>query len=605
MRQNALATTVTKVSQDDNAPSPALVLAELADVERSATFRHSSRHRRLLRHLVERVLAGKADSLKESVLAAEVFGRDPGDFDPCLDTSVRVEIGRLRRKLARYYATEGANASLLLQLEPGRYAPRFELHPEPRGAGLPSLAVLPFVNLTGRSRDEYVCDALTEELIDALVQIPGLKVTARTSVFAFKGRCEDVREIGRALGVRALVEGSLQRSHGRWRVVAQLIDTADGTHGWSHAFDDASGSPSNLVLPLAQAIVAGLRLSRESAAPLARSARRLSADVHACDCWHRGRYLLGRHSADAYRSAIELFRRAVTADPAFALAWMGIALGSLRLAGLSPYPDATLVAAARAAVRRMFELDAQMGVAHAIDAFIAFALDRDFARAERASQTALRYAPADVYVHHNHAWMLTMAGRFREASAAFAIAAELDPLDPNLRVHYGLMWFYRRDFVRADEHFQRVLDMEPGNIVARALHASTLLNAGDHEAARARFAEIARDWPEDSIGPLGIVQAEALAGRRQRAGAAFAAMIARFGAERVGPYRMAIAHARLADSDAAFAALDRAQHLADMNLICLPVDPSFDALRDHPRWQPALERYGLPSIDPRAAQIDG
>lgn len=593
-------------SNRDRALPAALVLAALDTIECSAAFRRSARHRHLLRHLVEGMLAGRASQLKETVLATEIFGRKPGDFDPRHDSTVRVEIGRLRRKLMRYHAAEGRDATVVLHLDAGSYVPRFEFNAQARTMAtppaLPTLAVLPFLNLTGRSEHDFACDVLTEELIDALVQVPGLKVIARTSVFAFKGRNQDVRDIGRTLSVSALVEGSVQWIDGRWRVVAQLIDASDGTHHWSQAFDESSGSLSNLVRPLALSVATGLRVVGESAAPLRRAARRISVNSEARDCWQRGRYLLGRCQADGYRRALQLFGSAVAADPQFALAWLGSAMANIRLAGTSPYPDDALVAAGRDALARVLAIDPQMGAAHALDAFIAYAFDRDFARAESASRLAMRYAPADVYVHHNHAWMLTMAGRFGEAAVAFTHAAELDPLDPNLRVHHGLLWFYRRAFAVAITHFDQVLEMDPANLVARVLRATALLNSGDAPGARAQFAVIAQDTPDDSIGPLGVVQAEAMAGDVAAGRTALRALVERMGEQRVGPYRMAIAHARLGDVDSAFAALDDAHERADMNLVCLTVDPSFDGLRDHPRWLPTLARYRLPQLDPRIAQ---
>ena len=214
---------------------------------------------------------------------------------------------------------------------------------------------------------------------------------------------------------------------------------------------------------------------------------------------------------------------------------------------------------------------------------------------------ALRYAPGDAYVHHMYAWILTLSGRFDDAEAAFAVAREFDPLDPALRTHEGLLRFYRRDFAGAEKHFARVLEIEPASIVARVLRASAALNRGAHAEALAWFEAIARDWPDDSIGSMGVVQALAMAGHEREARANFESMLARFGADRVGPYRLAIAHTRLGDADRAFAALERAGALCDMNLVCLAVDPSFDALRDHPRWKGTLARFNLPDLDTRVA----
>ncbi|HEV8501953.1 MAG TPA: hypothetical protein VGR63_10250 [Casimicrobiaceae bacterium] len=580
----------------DRTLPPGLVLSELARVEHSATFRRSPRHRQLLRHLVQRTLDGATGEIKESVLAAEVFGRDPAAFDPKSDTTVRVEVRRLRQKLFRYYAQEGAGSEVVLRLEAGSYVPRFEFHPHRR---VPTIAVLPFRrDISSRQLDE-AAEGLTDELIDTLVQVPGLRVVAPRSVAAFEATHADTRTMGSALGVGLIVEGSVRETDGRFRIGVQLVDATDGVHRWSRAFDADSLTEPHLVHRIAGGLVAALSLADDAAAPLARAARRVSDNEDARDYWQRGAYLLRRHRADGFRQAMQYFTEATARDTRFALAWAGLGQAAVGLIGLAGFPDASLVTAARAAATRALELDAELASAHGVDAFLAFAIDRDFARADRAVLTALRYAPADAYVHHRYAWQLMFAGRFDEAETAFEAAVMLDPLDPGVRTHQGLLWFYRRQYARACRHFERVLEIEPASIVTRVLRASALLNGGEPAAALDAFSAIADEWPDDSIGSLGVVQSLALLGRRTQSRAAFDAMLARFGDGRIGPYRLAIAHARMGDADAAFAALERAATLADMNLVCLAVDPSFDALRDLPQWRAALVRYRLPVIDPR------
>lgn len=573
-----------------------MVLIELSRIEGSATFRRSPRHRLLLRHLVQRTLDGRSAHIKESVLAAEVFGRDPAAFDPKSDTTVRVEVRRLRQKLHRYYADEGAGSDVVVRLEAGSYVPRFEFHPHRR---VPTLAVLPFRHATGSRQLDDAGDGLTDELVDTLVQVPGLRVVARRSVAAFEALHADARTIGQALGVGLIVEGSVREEDGRFRVGVQLVDATDGMHRWSRTYDAESLTEPHLVHRIAAGLVAALELDDDAAAPLARAARRVTDNEDARDYWQRGAYLLRRHRADGFRRALQYFTEATARDPRFALAWAGLGQAAVGLIGLAAFPDASLVTTARAAATRALGIDAELASAHGVEAFLAFAIDRDFARADRAVLTALRYAPADAYVHHRYAWQLMFAGRFDEAESAFEAAVTLDPLDPGVRTHQGLLWFYRRQYARACRHFERVLEIEPASIVARVLHASALLNGDDPAAALAGFQAIADEWPDDSIGALGVVQALALLGRRPQSRAAFDAMLARFGIDRIGPYRLAIAHARMGDADAAFAALDRAAALSDMNLVCLAVDPSFDSLRDLPQWRAALARYRLPDIDPR------
>lgn len=579
------------------APSPSLVAGELARVEASATFRRSPLHRRLLRYLVTRTLAGDASRLKESVIAVEVFGRDPSRFDPTRDSSVRVEARRLRHKLARFYAADTASPLIVIRLSAGTYIPAFERN-RAAAPAVASLLVLPFLNLSGDPALDAWCDALTEETIDALVQVPSLRVVARTTSFAYRGRAGDVRAIAQAVGVARVVEGSVQVRAGGRRVVAQLVDGTSGLHMWSHAFDSpADGEVAAIVHELARAIARSLANGRT--APLDRLQQRLSGVREAREAYFRAKYRMGRHTLEAYHDAGRLYREAIAADPVFALAWTGRALAAIGVQGLSAAPDAGVIAEARDAVARALALDPELGEAHAAAATLAFSVDRDFERAERASLEAIRYASGRAYVHHGYAWTLMFAGRFAESEAEFAAARELDPLDPMLRAHEALLTFYRRDFAAAEARFAGILEDEPSNLVARVLIASARLGLAQTHAALSDFTAIARDQPRDSIGPLGIVQAHALAGCTAEARAAFNDMLEQFGAERVGPYRMAMAHARLGEADEAFGWLDRAAATRDMNLVCLAVDPSFDALRDDSRWPAALARYGLPPIDPR------
>jgi tetratricopeptide (TPR) repeat protein len=353
---------------------------------------------------------------------------------------------------------------------------------------------------------------------------------------------------------------------------------------------------------LARAIARRLKLHGAAAAALCHVEQRMAEDPAAREAFYRGKYLLGRHSVDAYRSAVAAFAEAIALAPDFALAWIGKAQAHLGMTGMSARPPAEDIDAAHAAVSRALELEPELGSAHATAATLASTYARDWVRAERASLEAIRYAPGSAYAHHSYGWMLVFTGRFAEAEETFSVARELDPLDPQLQAHQLLLRFYRRDFAGAATGYAEVLAREPSNLVARVLQATALIGDGRTDAARGLFEGIATDLPGDSIGPLGIVQAWGAGGDIAQARIAFGAMVDRFGEPAIGPYRMAIAHARLEDIDAAFAWLERAEAARDMNIICTAVDPSFDRLRDDPRWPALLQRFGFPPIDPRPAR---
>jgi TolB-like protein len=224
----------------------ALVQNELARVLSSQTFRRANRMRELLGYVVKETLDGAA--LTEAKAAHEVFGKDE-NFDASIDPEVRIQYGRLRRKLAEYYATEGKQASLMIDLPPRKYGPVFLPHkaeesavqaapmpaePEP---DLRSIAVLPFANLTSDASNDVFCYGLTEEIISRLASEPGINVVASSSAFLFKDKPVDVREVGMELGVQMILEGSVRMEDTRTRVMVRLARVNDGMAVWSDSFD--------------------------------------------------------------------------------------------------------------------------------------------------------------------------------------------------------------------------------------------------------------------------------------------------------------------------------------------------------------------------------
>jgi adenylate cyclase len=227
---------------------PAAVRRQLERILRSETLVNSERLCRFLRVAVERTLAGETDKLKEWVLAQDVFDRDES-YDPRIDSIVRVEARRLRAKLRQYYEKAGPDDSLLIWFRTGSYTALFqEIAPAQKERAAPvrsetpplnprTVAVLPFVNLSPEPGQDFFCDGITEELLNELTTIPDLNVVARTSVFHFKGRTGDVREIGERLGAGTVIEGSVRKSGSHLRIAAKAIDAATGCHLWSGTFD--------------------------------------------------------------------------------------------------------------------------------------------------------------------------------------------------------------------------------------------------------------------------------------------------------------------------------------------------------------------------------
>jgi adenylate cyclase len=257
--------------------SPHLVREQLARIVRSRRFVEAPTLARLLQHLVGRTLEGDAGQLKEYSVGLDVFNRGPS-FDPNTDTIVRVHARRLRKRLAEYYAGEGSADPILIELPKGHYS----VACSPLDSGvpaaidsvaadhLPSMVVLPFSNLSDDADNEYFADGLTDEIINALASLPGVHVVARTSAFQFKGRNEDIRTIGSALGVEMALEGSVRRDGHSLRVAAQLIDVRNGFQQWSRTYDRDLTSVFKIQDDLTHAIVDALwaRLGPRTHAPM-------------------------------------------------------------------------------------------------------------------------------------------------------------------------------------------------------------------------------------------------------------------------------------------------------------------------------------------------
>ena len=222
---------------------------QLVRILNSGPFHQSQRRQRFLEYLVNEAMAGRSDRLKGYNVALEVFDR-PETFDPILDPVVRIEAHRLREKLREYYDTDGQGDPVRIDLPKGSYTPHIEFRTEgaPRHARqgplaqevsstVPSVAVLPFNNLSANQNLGYLGDGVAEDIITALSRFPDLIVVARCSSFTYKGKSVDMRQVGRDLGVGYVVEGSVRKDGSKLRIVAQLIDAKTGGHVWAESFD--------------------------------------------------------------------------------------------------------------------------------------------------------------------------------------------------------------------------------------------------------------------------------------------------------------------------------------------------------------------------------
>jgi len=444
-----------------------------------------------------------------------------------------------------------------------------------------SIAVLPFANMSPDKDQEYFSDGISEELLNLLAQVPGLRVSARTSSFSFKGKNLEIPEIGRRLKVAHVLEGSVRRSGDHVRVTAQLIQASDGFHVWSQTYDRELHDIFAIQDEIAADVVRQLRMTLLGTAPRARV-----TDPEAYALYLQGRELGRRFTAEAFEESDGLLRRALELDAAYAPAWDALARNWGNKAGIGLVTYEKGFAEARAAADRALEVDPKFAPAHATLGYIAMYGEGDLVAAARHFGNALALDPADPSVLSNSASLLEQLGRLDEAVAVEEAVVRRDPVNVTLLLGLGVSqrWAGRLDAAIAS--YRAALELSPDLSGAHYQWAMAALLQGDAQQA---LAEIEKEryevWRE-----IGSPMVDHALGHRAASDAALASLIAKY--ERDGPFNIASVFAFRGDVDQAFAWLDKAVQNGDPGLSELGVENLFAKIRSDPRWLPFLRKLG-------------
>ena len=442
-------------------PSPAEIEDHVGRISASSSFSNSERLRELLRYTITEAVTGQGASLKESVLGVKVFGRKPG-YNSDVDSIVRVEFGRLRKKLEQYYAREGVNEPWRIQFPKGSYTPEFLR----AGPGTPlamarSVVVLPFSCLGNSPDDEYFAEGLTDELITALTRVAGLKVVARTSSFVFKGRADDVREIGATLQVDTAIEGSLRRQKDLLRVHVQMVNVRDGCHIWSGKYERQLTDVFQLQEEIAAAIVTALNMElprRAGALP-----RTLSPEAHAL--YVKGRFWWHRWNPEALRKAATFFHQAIESDPTYAGAYSGLADCLFLQAYYGYGRPHDVMPRAQAYARKALDIDPLLCEAHCSLALLANAWEWNSPQCGIQFRRCLELNPNYSMAIGKYATSyFTPLGRLEEADRWLGRAIGLDPLSPNVHADAAIISALRGLDERFEHEAARVLEMDPAMV---------------------------------------------------------------------------------------------------------------------------------------------
>ncbi|MFO7981559.1 MAG: protein kinase [Candidatus Aminicenantes bacterium] len=323
----------------------------------------------------------------------------------------------------------------------------------------PSIAVLPFVNMSNDPEQDYFCDGLAEELINSLTKIKDIKVVARTSAFAFKGENIDVREVGRRLNVEKILEGSVRKSGNKLRITAQLINVADGFHLWSEKFDRELEDIFAIQDEISLAIVDNLKvklLKKEKKALL----KRYTEDPEAYNLYLKGIYNLRKYTIEGFQEAIKYFELTLQKDPNYALAYSGLSEVFYAISYWGNVPPHQAYPKVKEFAKKAIELDEEIGEAHASLGLVYTFYDWDWKRAEQELSMALELNPSSAIIHLSYSWFLSLTEKHEEAIAEAKKAQELDPLSPLIISHIGLACVYGSEYDKA------IQEMKAGMILA-------------------------------------------------------------------------------------------------------------------------------------------
>lgn len=459
-----------------------------------------------------------------------------------------------------------------------------------RSAQINSIAVLPFVNVTAGQNAAYLSDGLTESLIDELAKIPGLKVIARSSSFTYKGRDIDVHEVGRALGVHAVVTGRFEQRGDNLIVSVEFVDARDRSRLWGDQYTrriiDLQELQGEIARGIAEKLQLQLRVAQERS-------KQVTVNPQAYEFYLNGLFHFNEGSSNGMRKALEYFNQAVLLDPNFALAWAWVSRANNLLGGNSLLNPKDTQVKARAAAERALELDQTLADAH-------FALGRirqdewDWAGADKEYRRAIELSPSLAYARAEYAQFLAIMTRHAEALNEIRRAQELDPMSVRLK---------RRE--------AWVLHLSKRSNEGLALLRDTLKNspptAGSHRALGFMYeagglAELAIQEFRAAIALDGegtgnlcyLAGALAVAGRKKEA----SQIIGRLNRskEYVSPTELAAVYARLKDIETTISLLEKAYADRDPQLQTLSIDPFFDNVSSDTRFQNLLTRVGLPLL---------
>jgi TolB-like protein len=455
-----------------------------------------------------------------------------------------------------------------------------------------AIAVLPFVNSSTDPETEYLSDGIAESIIRDLSAIPYLKVKSFSSVMRYKGQTQDAENVGRELGVQAILTGRVMDRAGSLMLSVELVAVNDNTQLWGHRYRRKMEGIFELEEEIASEVSEELRLTLSGKGQQPAS-RRQTANVEAYRSYLKGRYHWNRRMPAETWNAVRHFQEALEHDPSYALAYAGLADAYALLGAYDIMPPKEILPKAKAAALQALQIDDELAEAYTSLAFAKQTLDWDWVGAERDYQRALELNPNYATAHHWYALSLDAFGRHSEAFAEMERAHELDPLSLIIHANVGLMYYHERRYAEAIQQWLTTVSMDPNFV--RALWYLGL--AYGHQSKFAQSIEYLQRAVEVSartpfvLGTLGYCHG--LAGQKDEAMKILTELEERSRSAYVSSFAMACPYLGIGDSEKAFEWLERAYEERSTWMLPLKVEPMYDRIRTDPRFAYLLRRVGL------------
>ena len=451
-----------------------------------------------------------------------------------------------------------------------------------------SIAVLPFVNMSVDKNDEYLSDGMTEELINVLAKVPGLRVPGRTSCFAFKGKNEEdiFHKVGDQLHVGTVLEGSVRKAGEKLRVTAQLINVSDGYHLWSKDYDgdvrDILNFQSNVAEQVVQALQVKLGGNQTRAL-----AKKPTENPEAHRLYLLGRYEFAKYTQAVWNNAIRYYEEALKLDPEFALAYCGLA-DNYAYMGSVVMPERDAIAKEKEFAEKALKLDPELAEAH-MSLALALVAAYDWRNGLKEFDRALELNPNLAFAYELEAWTVNGLGRSEEAIAKTRKAVELDPLNPFFQMSLSFYLYWARQYDDSIAQARKTLEMDPNSTISHVLLGLSLLKKGDSSGAIAEFqtakAPNPGAWYQGYLG-----YAYAISGDRAKAGQALLELEELAKQQYVSPTAFATIYLGLSDKEKALDWLEKAYEQQDSACWYLKIDQIYDNVRNEPRFQALVKK---------------